>query len=203
MTRRVRALLVDLGNVLVGFDHGLTVERIRAATGVPAESLKFHLFGDLVGELERGRLSDSAFFREVERRAGLPRLPDDVWIAAWRDIFHPLPAALAVLPRVLPGIRKVLVSNTNALHWEGVTRVCDVAERVDALCLSFQVGAVKPEPARWDAALAAVNASAEEAVVADDHPPFVEAARARGLDAFVVAGPGTLEGELDRRGLLA
>ena len=198
-----RALLVDLGKVLVGFDRQVTCDRLAEATGVPAGRLRPVLFGDLEASFDRGSLSPAEFFRACEERAGLPPLPDEGWTGAWRDIFHPLPDAISALARVRPGVRRVLVSNTNALHWEGVLGVFDPRELVDALVLSFRVGAVKPEPQFWDAALAAAECAPGECLYADDRPDLVTAASARGIPGFVVHETGSFAAELDRRGLLS
>jgi glucose-1-phosphatase len=196
------ALLLDLGNVLVRFDHAVTLRRIEAATGVPAERLGPVLFGPLERAFDLGHLTAGEFFRAAEREAGLSPLPDEVWIPAWRDIFEPVPETAAVLAALLPGVRTCVVSNTNALHWDGVRRVSDVDRRVDALALSFEVGALKPDAALWHAALRRLDASPEGAVFADDRPELVAAAREIGLDAFTVDGPGALARELTRRGLM-
>jgi glucose-1-phosphatase len=198
----MRALLLDLGNVLVRFDHRLTLDRLERATGVSAERLRPHIFGGLEQSFDLGELTSEEFFRRVEDAAGLHRLPDSTWIEAWRDIFEPIPRSLALLPRLFPDIRTAVVSNTNALHWEGVLRVARVDEAVGALVLSFEVGYLKPDERIWKAALDRLGATAVETVFADDRPDLVEAARTFGLDAFVVDGPGTLERELSARGLL-
>lgn len=199
-----RALLLDLGNVLVRFDHGLTLERIAAATGVSAAALRPHVFGPLERAFDLGRIASAEFFRSVEKAAGLPRLPDGVWIPAWRDIFFRDAGALALLPRLAPGVVPVLVSNTNALHWQGVLAVApELEDLLPRRALSFEIGAAKPDPAHFEAALALAGASAGDAVFADDREEMVRAARDLGIDAFVVASAETLRSDLSRRGLLA
>lgn len=198
-----RALLLDLGNVLVRFEHSLTLERLEAATGVPAATLRPHLFGPLERDFDLGRIGAPEFFRAVETAAGLPRMLDAVWIPAWRDIFTRDGSALALLTRLAGGVTPVLVSNTNALHWKGVLRVAPELPRLLPLrALSFEVGAAKPDPAHFAAALALANVTPREAVFADDRPEIVEAARRLGMDAFVVRSSQTLEEDLKRRGLL-
>jgi putative hydrolase of the HAD superfamily len=198
-----RALLLDLGNVLVRFDHGRTLAALEAATGVAAAALRPHVFGPLEREFDLGLVDAPAFFRAVEAEASLPRLPDGVWIPAWRDIFTRDDAALALLPRLGPGVTPVLVSNTNALHWEGVLRVApEVPDLLPRRALSFEVGAAKPDPRHFEAALALGGATAREAAFADDRSEMVEAARALGIDAFVVRTSTDLEDELRARGLL-
>jgi putative hydrolase of the HAD superfamily len=198
-----RALLLDLGNVLVRFDHGLTLARLEGATGVSASALKPHVFGPLECDFDLGSVDAPAFFRAVESAAALPRLPDDVWIPAWRDIFFRDERALALLPRLAPGVTPVLVSNTNALHWEGVLSVASELPRLlPRRALSFEIGVAKPDPAHFAAALALAGAAPRDAVFADDRAEMVEAARALGIDAFVVASSETLEADLRARGLL-
>ena len=171
---------------------------------MPAEALRPHLFGPLADKLDLGRMTVTAFFRAAERAAGIPPLDDGVWIPAWRDIFTPVPAALSALHRLEPDVAPVLVSNTNALHWEGVLRVApDLPHLVPLRALSFEVGAAKPDPAHFFAALARAGARSEDALYADDRPELVEAARALGIDGFVVTDPDLLASELRDRGFVA
>jgi putative hydrolase of the HAD superfamily len=198
-----RALLLDLGNVLVRFDHGTTLARLEAATGVSAATLRPHVFGPLERDLDLGRIHADAFFRAVEKDAGLPRLDDTIWIPAWRDIFFRDERALALLPRLTPDVTAVLVSNTNALHWEGVLSVApEIGRLLPLRALSFEIGASKPDPAHFEKALALADASPVDAVFADDRAEMVDAARALGMDAFVVSSAAGLEADLGRRGLL-
>ena len=200
----LRTLLVDLGNVLVRFDHGITLRRLEAARGVAVERLREHLFGPLEKEFDLGHLSPEEFFRAVERAAGLPRLPDDVWIPAWRDIFTPVPSARAALESLAPDVAPVLISNTNALHWEGVlAAVPELPSLVPLRALSFEVGAAKPDPAHFEAALARTGARPQDALYADDRPELVAAARGLGIEGFVVENPDDLAPELESRGLLS
>ena len=171
---------------------------------MPSGALRPHLFGPLEEEFDLGRMTAAAFFRAAERAAGIPRLGDDIWIPAWRDIFTPVRAALSALGRLESDVVPVLVSNTNALHWEGVLRVAPELPRVvPQRVLSFEVGAAKPDPAHYFTALARTGARAEDALYADDRPELVEAARTLGIDAFVVTDPDLLADELLDRGFLA
>jgi hypothetical protein len=171
---------------------------------VPAGALRPHLFGPLEGEFDLGRMTATAFFRAAERAAGITRLADDVWIPAWRDIFTPVPAALSAMCHLAPDVVPVLISNTNALHWEGVLRVAPELPRLVPLqALSFEVGAAKPDPAHFRAALALAGARSGDALYADDRPELVEAARTLGIDGFVVTDPDLLASDLLDRGFLA
>ena len=198
-----KALLIDLGNVLVRFDHELTVRRLAEAAKLPdLGSLRSALYGPLEREFDLGRIGAQEFFRAVESSVGLPQMADDIWFPAWRDIFEPIPDALALLPRLASGTRTVLVSNTNALHWEGVLAVAPIHRLVDATALSYQLGAVKPDPRIFHHALGLAGVSAAEAVFADDRPSLVAAARELGIDGFEVCSVDDLVAGLKRHGLL-
>lgn len=197
-----RGLLVDLGNVLVRFDHDITVRKIASATGAEPGTIRTALFEGHDHELDAGRVTPMEFFRAAERRAGLPRLPDETWIEAWRDIFTPIPETLGALARRRPEVRAVLVSNTNSVHWDGVKRVAKIEELVQGVALSFAVRSAKPEPAIFEAALERIGLPASKCLFADDRPDFVEGAARLGIPGVVVDRPGTFVSELERRGLL-
>lgn len=197
----VRALLVDLGNVLVRFDHFRTARRLADASGADPSRLLDALHGPEGTEYDRGAISRAEFFRSVERRARIRRIPDTTWIPAWRDIFEAVPEAIAAVALARRAVRVALVSNTNELHWEGVQLVADLEPCVDSLVLSFRVGSLKPEREIFEAALSAVGAAPGEALFADDRPDFVEAAAALGINGFVIDSSSALTEGLARAGL--
>ncbi|MEO8586249.1 MAG: DUF309 domain-containing protein [Acidobacteriota bacterium] len=68
--------------------------------------------------------------------------------------------------------------------------------------LSFEIGAAKPDPYHFEAALTLAGARAEDALYADDRPELVAAARSLGIDGVVVERPEDLAAILQRRGFL-
>jgi putative hydrolase of the HAD superfamily len=57
---------------------------------------------------------------------------------------------------------------------------------VDAIVLSFEVGAAKPDPGIYRSALDALGARAEEAVFVDDQAAYCEGAEALGIRSFLI-----------------
>ena len=93
------------------------------------------------------------------------------------------------------------MSNTNALHWEGVLAVVPELPRLlPRRALSFEIGAAKPDPAHFEAALALAGAAPRDAVFADDRAEMVAAARALGIDAFVVESADEPRSRISTRG---
>jgi putative hydrolase of the HAD superfamily len=115
----------------------------------------------------------------------------DALLAAIR--FHAYPEVPAALGRLrTAGARLAVVSNWDvSLH--------DVLERtqlralVDAVVISAELGAAKPDPAIFRAALDRLGASAADAMhVGDSVEHDVEGARAAGLRAVLVARNGAV-----------
>ena len=77
------------------------------------------------------------------------------------------------------------------------TRFAEVA----SLTLSFEVGAVKPEPAIYLRCLESLGVEPGEALFVDDRRENVEAARSLGMDAVLFEDEDSLAAELQRRGL--
>jgi putative hydrolase of the HAD superfamily len=116
---------------------------------------------------------------------------EEVLLAAIRFRPYPeVPGVLAVLRE--RGARLAVVSNWDvSLH--------DVLERtglrplVDAVVISAEFGAAKPDPAIFRAALERVEATASEALhVGDSLEADVEGARAAGVEAVFVARDGAV-----------
>lgn len=92
------------------------------------------------------------------------------------------------------GTRTALVSNLSSLYVPLVKRL-GLHERVDHALYSCEVGLQKPDPAIFEAALAALDASPEESVmVGDSLPSDVRGAAALGLPAIWIS-TGSAEGE--------
>lgn len=199
---RPRAVLFDLGRVLVGFDWGASLSRLAARTDTPTQTILDWLLAP-EGPHDAyclGHIDEASLFDQFRRR-----FPDadltDAWMRhLWCDMFEPWPTSLALVDALRGQCHLGLVSNTNALHFEHLDRELGLRARFDACSLSHEVGAMKPDPTLFDHALAQAGVPARDAVFIDDIGAFTDAARARGLDAIPFTDAPALERELARRG---
>ena len=89
------------------------------------------------------------------------------------------------------GVRTALVSNCSHSTRSVVERL-RLEEAFDALILSFAVGARKPQPGIYEAALAALGVdSPSDAVFVDDQVRYCDGARALGIDTRLILRDGT------------
>jgi HAD superfamily hydrolase (TIGR01509 family) len=99
---------------------------------------------------------------------------------------------------VAAGVPTAILSNMARDTWALVGPRFD---GVASLTLSFEVGAVKPEPAIYLRCLDSLGVGPAEAFFVDDRRENVEAARALGMEALLFEGEDALAADLERRGL--
>lgn len=119
-----------------------------------------------------------------------------------RWISRMLPGADAMLRGLTEGVTIACLSNTNPTHWTYMQDAFSLHEHFDTYFLSFEIGAVKPDPAIFAHVCDVLPCAPGAALFFDDVRGNVDAARASGLDAHHVTSPGEASAILDDRGLL-
>ncbi len=198
----IRTVLFDLGNVLLHFSHERMCRQIGALCDREWEHVHAALFETgLEAEFERGRIGEEEFQRRLE--AALECGFDTPSLRrAGADIFElnaPMVPILDGLKR--SGRRLVLLSNTNVAHVEWIRARFDVLQRFDALVLSCEAGAIKPEAQIYAAALETIACAPGECFYTDDIAAYVARGREFGLEAEVFAGAEGLARDLRRHGV--
>lgn len=194
----------DLGNVVAFFDRQLSCRQMAAVAGVAPERVEEVVFrSPLNDRYERGDINSREFYDAFCSAVGTR--PDfDTLLHAKSDIFRlnytllPLIAALEDAE-----IRLGILSNTSPCHWDYLcTRGYGVLPHAFAVrALSYEVGALKPEPKMYRAAAELAGAAPAEIFFIDDTPGHVAAARQFGFDAVQYTTTPELVTELRKRGL--
>jgi glucose-1-phosphatase len=198
----IRAIVFDLGKVIIPFDLERGYRALGPYCGVPrAEISKRIQSSDLVGRFESGQVPPREFVRGfsalLDLEVGYERFRE-----LWSSIFLPetlIPEELLVaLHRRYP---LLLLSNTNAIHFEMVRERYPLLGHFDEFVLSYEVGALKPERRIYEEAVRRAGMPAGEMFYTDDIPRFVDAARAVGMDAVAFQSAEQIEAELRTRGV--
>ncbi|PTL81695.1 HAD family phosphatase [Vitiosangium sp. GDMCC 1.1324] len=200
MTTPPRALILDLGNVLVFHDNAMLFRKLGARAGLSSAEAERRLIGTSWTAANRGLLGAEGIRRDVCGALGMD-LPADEFNALWSCHFT---IHEAVLPRVegLVGrVKLVLLSNTNVLHAAWLRPRLPILERFDSLVLSCEVGHVKPEPAIYKEALARAGCEPGEAAFFDDIREFVQASSALGIRGHLFTTAATFDEQLKALGL--
>src|SRR5688500_848003 len=111
----VKAVLLDLGNVLVFHDNALLFARLGARAGLGASEVSQRLAGAGWTAANRGVLDAEAIRQDVCRALGV-ELPMAEFAPLWSSHFTLHDAVLPRVEGLVGRVRLGLVSNTNALH---------------------------------------------------------------------------------------
>lgn len=197
-----KAILFDLGKVLIHFDFQRGYRALEGLCPYTAAEIPRKLAGTgLVERFETGLMEPREFVDEMSRILEL-RVDYAKFCEIWSCIFeHEL------LPeRMLEGLRRryrlVLLSNTNALHFEMLRGAyAHLLRHFDTLVLSYEVKAMKPNEEIFRAAIAAAQCRPEECFYTDDIAAYVEEARRLGIDAVQFESREQIEGAMRERGI--
>jgi glucose-1-phosphatase len=198
-----KAILFDLGRVLIHFDFQKGYRAMEGLCPYPAAEIPRRLAGTgLVERFETGLIAPREFVEEMRRRLEL-KADYDQFSTIWSSIFTDILIPEEMLARLARNYRLVLVSNTNALHFAMIREAyADMLRHFHSLVLSYEVRAMKPAPEIFQAAIERAECRPEECFYTDDIAVYVEAAKRMGIDGVVFESRVQLEGEMRSRGLI-
>jgi glucose-1-phosphatase len=180
----MKAILFDLGKVLVDFNFETGVQALHAACSISRNRLEEVLWDEnWICRYERGEISTSEFHAYLRETADLGMdLPD--FCETWSSVF--LPDLLVSEDLLLALKRKyplILVSNTNELHIDFVRTNYRILDYFDHHVLSYEVGSLKPDRKIFEYAIAVSGHEPEALFFIDDREENIVAARQLGMHA--------------------
>ena len=198
----IKTVILDLMGVILPIDFARCHAAFSEVSSLLPQEIPARLRPTGLGErFETGRMSPEEFADEVCVALEVRVTYSQFW-EIWQTIFLPEPLLSEGL---LEGLRRrqrlVLLSNTNAVHFEFARERYPLLRHFDDYVVSYQVGATKPSPAIYREAVARAGCRPEECFFADDVGKFVEAARREGIDAVRFQSQKQLESEMGARGI--
>ncbi len=199
---RIRAVIFDLGKVLIPFDFQRGYDRLQPLCGYESAEVRRRIAATgLVPRLEAGQIESRDFVSRLGTALGVS-FEYAQFCEIWSSIF--LPETL-VPESLITGIKKnfrlVLLSNTNQMHFEMLERSYPILSHFENRALSHEIGAMKPSPLIYRKAVELAGCRPEECFFTDDVPEYVEGARNFGIDAVQFHSVEQLQEELARRNI--
>jgi putative hydrolase of the HAD superfamily len=115
----------------------------------------------------------------------------------WALAFEPDADVLEIVDNVRHRARTALFTNNGPVLLDAMPVLFpSVVNRFDPLLFSCALGAVKPEPAAFLAALARLNREPEAVLLIDDSPSVVDGAKAAGLHTILFTTAEALRADL-------
>ena len=203
MAHKLPNLLFDFGGVIINIDYQRTLDAMRRLHRHGSDTIAFTQAAqaELFDLMETGRLSPHEF-REGLRAHYALEATDEELDAAWNAMLLDVPAERLALIAELraQGHQTALLSNTNHIHISEINRVLrtqygfehGIADVLDQVFYSQEVGLRKPGEEIFQHALREMNWKAEETLFIEDSFQHIETARRLGLHTLFLAPPLSL-----------
>jgi putative hydrolase of the HAD superfamily len=181
-----RAYLVDVYETVVSCDFAAHAAELPALAGVDRESWNA-AFRDLGPAVTDGRMSMFDAYAEVVRRSGATVREEHVRVLVQRDnqllrenccLYEDTVPFLEMLR--CKGVMTALVSNCFE-NTRPLLADLGLIGLVDAVVLSCEVGAAKPDPSIYEHALRELRVPAHATVFVDDQDAYCDGASALGI----------------------
>jgi putative hydrolase of the HAD superfamily len=198
----IKAIIFDLGNVIVPFDFKRGYAAMEPVCCYPAAEIPKRIGAtDLVRRFESGHVAPEEFVREISATLSM-NVDYERFCEMFSTIFLPdtlIPESL--LQGLRARYRLLLLSNTNAIHWPMLERAYPLLGQFHDRVLSFEVGRLKPEPEIFREAVSRAGCRPEECFFTDDVEAYVAGAKREGIDAVRFESQEQIEQELRKRGV--
>ncbi len=189
----IRALIFDLGNVVIPYDLQKSIEWMRKIIFLKkikdddVENAVSPKKMELIRKYQKG-MPRKEFFNEIEKHSKIPfaknlsMLAEQTTYAMFSDIDPEMERLIKGLKGNYP---LAVLSNITEPHKEFVLQKYPLRELFDYLFFSCDVGMRKPEKEIFYFALDKMNLRPEETVFIDDYKGNVNAAKDIGINALL------------------
>ncbi len=199
----IKAIIFDLGNVVVKIDKAGQFKKFAASSNKPIPYIKKYFENSSARKaFERGEIDPRHFYEGVSKDLNL-KISFDNFKNAWCDIFSLNEDVERLIRKLKGNFKLVLLSNTDALHFGHIESKYKIVNAFDEQVLSYKVGCRKPNPMIFLNALKKANALPFNCLYIDDIPEFVYIARLMGMKALQYTNFEKLVCDLDKAKILS
>jgi putative hydrolase of the HAD superfamily len=191
--RAPKAIIFDLGNVLLPIDLNLTYASFAKFSSFNAALISSTIIdNELWVPYESGQQSDAEFRDYLRSHLDLHISDvefDEAFSALLLD-FHP--GVYEWIASLGARFHLILLSNTSSIHAERFTKVPlgpagqNLFSLFDHVYYSFEMGLVKPDPAIYHQVLTEQGFSPEEVLFFDDNVANINSAKSIGINAYLI-----------------
>jgi glucose-1-phosphatase len=183
----VRALLFDLGGVVIKLDFQRVFKRWALAAGCEAASLARRFSqDDAYARHERGEIDAAGYFDSLRSTLGID-LSDEQFLDGWNDIYEgPVDGMEALLRTASDSFPVYAFTNSNPSHQSVWTNELQLELRwFRAVFVSSELGMRKPDREASLEVAPRAGHRTSEFLFLDDSPENIDGARAAGMQAML------------------
>ncbi|MEO7960040.1 MAG: HAD family phosphatase [Ginsengibacter sp.] len=186
---KTEAIIFDLGGVILNIDYHLTQKAFEDIGVTDFNHMYSQANADkLFSNLEKGKISETEFYRLLNERTGLQLSHAQIrnaWNAMLLDFRED---SLAFINSIKKKYRLFLLSNTNAIHYNKFCEIYLEKERFSSFesffekaWYSFEMGLRKPEDDCYESVLSKNGLNPQRTLFIDDSIQNVDTAARLGL----------------------
>jgi HAD superfamily hydrolase (TIGR01509 family) len=199
---KLRAIIFDIGRVLIRVDLGRAMQGLASGTALSPSEMWTAIEKDpRWPDWQDGRISPHDWYLHLNKRLG-GNLTFEQFTEVWNRALDPAPIHEDVLfKRLSKHYRLALLSNTDPIHVRHMEATYSFFAFFPIRIYSCSVGASKPNPLIYGESLRALKVQAQEAVYIDDIAAYVEAAQRLGMAGIQFQSPAQLTSDLKSLGV--
>ena len=195
----IKAVVFDLGNVILSFHNRPISSFIADKSGFPQDEVHAFVFGkELEHSIDRGVISLEDFLGKINER-----FSSSISLKEFTPVRCDMFTQNDGIEEIIRGLKSVgyrlgMLSNTNRPHFEFVKVKFPVLGLFDDYHLSYETGCLKPDACAFERLTSFYNAEPGSLVFIDDIEANVNSAKNFGINAFQYKSPGKLRSDLKR-----
>lgn len=199
---KLRAIIFDIGRVLVRIDVARAMQGLTSGTSLSPSELWSAIEKDpRWPDWQEGQMAPRDWYLHLGRRLG-GDFTFEQFTEIWNRVLDPAPIHDDALFRKLSKTyRLALLSNTDPIHVQHLEANYMFFKFFPTRIYSCSVGASKPNPLIYREALRALKVQAQQAVYVDDIAAYVEAAQRLGIGGIQFQSPAQLVSDLKTLGV--
>ncbi len=184
MNNTIKALIFDLGNVIVNLNMRDFYKKILPVS----DNKEINIYKDLwepIEKFDKGLFSKEDFYWEAKKRFQFQDVGKEEFFNMFNSIFDSLNYKLLDFIKKIKQDKKYNVfalSNTNPLHVEFLAKnIIDFREHFNQVFYSYELGMIKPDPKIFLYILEHINYKPSECIFIDDNRKNVKVAEQIGM----------------------
>jgi len=193
----IRCVISDMGKVILHFDRGIFYEKIGGFCPYSKDEVKELTLQnfDIVISFNEGAISPEEFYRRVISKLKA-KIGYDEFYAIYSDVFFLNSPVLDIMKRLKRRYKLILLSNTDVMHFTFIKKKFPEILIFDDYILSYEVGAMKPDPRIYEEALKRTGFKPEECLFIDDMEENIKSAQKLGIKVILMEPRTDLEAVL-------
>lgn len=179
---RFRTVVFDIGNVLCSFDLSRTLRAWLPFVPGGVDVIKT-VVPPLKERVESGAMGTEEFVKGTMDALGFTGSEFD-FKRGWVEIFDEVPGMHGLVSELQGKTKLLILSNTNALHWDYLRETYPVFEKFDGYVVSHEAHLAKPDRAIYQYLATKFGVDPRESIFVDDLAENIEGAADVGFAGF-------------------